>query len=256
MPEEQWLANKRHEQTHLHRAIRKYGEENFRFEIIEICDAAELNDKEKFWIKFYNSYDASSGYNMTLGGDGYSVLNSEDAPGAKITKEESKLIKEKLKERWTAEEIIKLVPKIGASTISAINYGKIWYDENENYPLSINNGHRTWSDEEALQIKQQYAKGETIKKLAEIYQVNINTISDLVHGKTYTNLPVIEREVEWKRVNEKTRKLSPEEVKFYRDEVNNNKKSMLEIFNQYNPPMGYAAFRNMIKGITYKNVGI
>ena len=47
-------------------AIRKYGIGNFSFEIIEECKEEELDDKEKYWIQYYNSY--YSGYNETIGG--------------------------------------------------------------------------------------------------------------------------------------------------------------------------------------------
>lgn len=52
----------------IHCAIRKYGLENFSFEIIENCLPEQLEKKEKFWIKYYNSYE--NGYNETLGGEG------------------------------------------------------------------------------------------------------------------------------------------------------------------------------------------
>jgi group I intron endonuclease len=62
----------RNSQTHLHRAIRKYGKNNF---IISILDEAfsnqELNEKEKFWIENKKPH-----YNMTKGGDGGDVSNS------------------------------------------------------------------------------------------------------------------------------------------------------------------------------------
>lgn len=51
----------------IYKAIRKYGIENFNFEIIEICSKEDLNKKEKYWIKYYDSYN--NGYNMTTGGD-------------------------------------------------------------------------------------------------------------------------------------------------------------------------------------------
>ena len=51
-----------------HKAIRKYGEDNFSFEIIEECSKGELNEKEQYQIKYYNS-EIPSGYNMTSGGD-------------------------------------------------------------------------------------------------------------------------------------------------------------------------------------------
>ena len=45
----------------LSRAFRKYGVENFSFEVIEECDVKNLNEKEKFWISRYDSF--FSGYN-------------------------------------------------------------------------------------------------------------------------------------------------------------------------------------------------
>ena len=56
----------------LYRAFRKYGFENFSFEIIEKCKISELNDKEIYWINFYNSYH--DGYNQCLGGEGKKIL--------------------------------------------------------------------------------------------------------------------------------------------------------------------------------------
>ena len=52
--------------THFKRAILKYGKENFTIETIEVCDSTELNDREKFYISYYNSY--INGYNSTIGG--------------------------------------------------------------------------------------------------------------------------------------------------------------------------------------------
>ncbi len=53
-------------QTKLYKAMLEDGVENFRFEVIEKCEQSELNDKEKYWIDFYQSKDW--GYNQTGGG--------------------------------------------------------------------------------------------------------------------------------------------------------------------------------------------
>lgn len=52
-------------------AIRKYTWNNMQFEVIERNDdwtKEELNNREIFWIAYYNSVEL--GYNMTTGGDG------------------------------------------------------------------------------------------------------------------------------------------------------------------------------------------
>lgn len=46
--------------------MRSQGVENFSFEILEKCPAAQLNEKEKYWISFYHGQDF--GYNNTKGG--------------------------------------------------------------------------------------------------------------------------------------------------------------------------------------------
>lgn len=51
----------------IHRAIQKYGKQCFDFSILEECDVSELNDKEQYWIEYYNSL-MPNGYNMTPGG--------------------------------------------------------------------------------------------------------------------------------------------------------------------------------------------
>ncbi|HFK1435009.1 TPA: NUMOD3 domain-containing DNA-binding protein [Bacillus cereus] len=52
-----------------HLAIRKYGWDNFKWEIIDEAEDFEgLCEKEKYWISHYDSY-GSYGYNETKGGD-------------------------------------------------------------------------------------------------------------------------------------------------------------------------------------------
>jgi DNA invertase Pin-like site-specific DNA recombinase len=46
--------------------MKKYGIEHFFVEEIE--ETEELDDREIYWIKYYNSYE--NGYNATLGGGG------------------------------------------------------------------------------------------------------------------------------------------------------------------------------------------
>lgn len=48
--------------------IRQYGFENFDFKILEITDENHWEEKEKYWIKYYNTFEGV-GYNMTEGGD-------------------------------------------------------------------------------------------------------------------------------------------------------------------------------------------
>lgn len=192
---------------------------------------------------------------MTAGGDGQKGCRGELSSSNILSQEDVNFIKQKLKERWTAKQIQECVPLASNSTISNINYGISWRDENEKYPLSINNGHRLWSDEQAMTIKNEYANGMTVTELSQKYNVNLHTIQDLINGKSYINLPVIKRKVNYKRKYEKIRIFTPEEVQKYRKIVKEQGVSILSTYNKYGKDKcNYSAFYNMIKGITYKDI--
>lgn len=65
----------------LYQAMREYGIENFLFEIIEQCEFSqqELDERQRYWIKYYNSYE--NGYNSTRGGQiegSWAIYNPDD----------------------------------------------------------------------------------------------------------------------------------------------------------------------------------
>lgn len=60
------------EKRPLYAAMKKYGVEHFHVELIEETDNPE--EREQYWIKFYNSY-GSAGYNATIGGEGTKYIN-------------------------------------------------------------------------------------------------------------------------------------------------------------------------------------
>lgn len=58
-----------------HNALRRYGETNFTWEVIDTTTSIEaLNQRESYWINFYDSYN--KGYNATLGGEN-NPMNSD-----------------------------------------------------------------------------------------------------------------------------------------------------------------------------------
>ena len=63
--------------TYFHKAILKYGRDNFIWEIVEdnIETYEELNEKEKYWIAYFNSNNNNIGYNMTPGGESIEPLD-------------------------------------------------------------------------------------------------------------------------------------------------------------------------------------
>lgn len=56
--------------TVIKKAVSKYGVEAFTKEIIEECEESVLNEREKYWIEYFNTLDSSIGYNIAIGGEG------------------------------------------------------------------------------------------------------------------------------------------------------------------------------------------
>lgn len=63
------IGEYKHQSALLNNAIRKYGGESFRVEILETCEVWELNNLEKAYIAEYDTVNREKGYNLTFGGD-------------------------------------------------------------------------------------------------------------------------------------------------------------------------------------------
>lgn len=90
-------SNTKSRKHHLQRAINKYGLDSFDICVLENCSIEDLNSREQFWIKFFNSTDPDLGYNCTNGGDSF---NSEK----RITQKTRQLLSEAHKKRWSDPE--------------------------------------------------------------------------------------------------------------------------------------------------------
>lgn len=114
--------------TLIHRAIRKYGKENFKLEILEECSKKDLNEREMYWIGKYKTFPPSlnKGYNNSPGGSLFNDFKNYD----KLKYIIGYLKLSKLKQRELAYKF-----NVDQSTISNINKGKYWNQPNENYPI-------------------------------------------------------------------------------------------------------------------------
>lgn len=64
--ESRWKEHCRHNSQMIDKAIEEFGKENFSIETIEECEEENLDEREKYWITYYDSFN--NGYNNTLGG--------------------------------------------------------------------------------------------------------------------------------------------------------------------------------------------
>jgi group I intron endonuclease len=87
--EERWKAESAgYTNDHFANAIKKYGVENFKFEVL-IETQENLNELETQFIREFRSHDQQFGYNKTFGGDG--VIQTEET-------------RRKMSENWTPRE--------------------------------------------------------------------------------------------------------------------------------------------------------
>lgn len=78
-------------QRKIYSALKKYGSERFRKVVLEECLEQHLNDRETYWIHFYNSVE--NGYNLTYGGE-----------GGHVSEETKRLLSKKLLGRTLTDE--------------------------------------------------------------------------------------------------------------------------------------------------------
>ena len=69
--------------TPLYNAIRKYTKNSFEIELIEKCDNLLLDEKEQYWIKYFNTF--AEGYNCSIGGGGTKGLKLSEETKKKMS---------------------------------------------------------------------------------------------------------------------------------------------------------------------------
>lgn len=105
------LKHNRHDNEHLQNAWNTYGEQNFIFEILEICDIDKIDNIEKKYIELFNTMNRAFGYNNESGGHKNKSLSeqsrqkiSEKHKGKKLSDETKKKIGAASKGRVLSDE--------------------------------------------------------------------------------------------------------------------------------------------------------
>lgn len=187
--------------TMLHQAIRKYGIENFSFDIVAECAINELNYKEKYYIKYFNSI-MPYGYNMQSGGqpEGFE-------PYMKFSKEDILEIYDVITSTTKTFSEIGAEYGVSSTLIGYINTGSQYAIDGITYPIRSlleieqikNNAIST-----ALQGENSYKCTITYQKALEIIDDLINNLDlkliDIAqkHNTTYDIVKDINRGKSWK----------------------------------------------------------
>lgn len=100
-----------HKNMAIKQAIRKYGKNNFRIDLVENCDISQLDEREIYWINYYDSYN--NGYNCTLGGQ------KTARKQYKLSEKEESQVLNLRRQRYTLKQIAELF-NVDKTTISNI----------------------------------------------------------------------------------------------------------------------------------------
>lgn len=201
--------------SQFHQAIRKYGLENFDFEIVAELSPDEytpelLNELEKFFIKYYNSY--KNGYNASEGGEkdlsangarigsknGRALLTEEDVNyirecyNAHITFKEiyseyqNKISKRGLQKIWWFETWKNIHPEYHTEE------NKYWHSHNAKANSSevASQNQRKYTEEQVREMRKAYEDGMTPKEIWKKYSPATawSTVYNVITYKTYKDI--------------------------------------------------------------------
>lgn len=168
----------------LSKGIRKYGKENYICEVIETVNSYEESlQKEKYWIKYYNTFEDISKYNYTPGGE----LSFFTAKFDDIIIDE---VKSLLEQQISFKEINDRTG-VSISHISEINTGKRRKDYTRHYPINEMTCGRKLNDmqiQEIISLLKSSTK--TIQEISLLYNVSEATISGINNGKRYKQMDI------------------------------------------------------------------
>lgn len=190
-------------------AIQKYGKEAFNFEILEECPLEKLNQREAYWIKYYNTVE--TGYNCSEGGDQQST--GENNGRSKLTEEDIINIRKAYANHEKQKEVYKNYENIiSFNHFQNIWQGRVWShimpevftEENKKYyiyqnSLGGNGASAQFTDEEVIALRKRYVN-ESAKEIYKDYQdrVKYQTFQAILWGRTYKNLPIYKKkEKKW-----------------------------------------------------------
>lgn len=186
-PKKRWWEHKQRAKTHydnypLHLAIDKYGEDNFKFEIIE--ESINYNERETELIKQYNSL-CPNGYNVTQGGPS-PVFYGEDHPRNTISNENVlNIIKDLQENKITDREIAKKYNTTD-KIVADINHGITHTQKDLQYPIRKKRGSQKLTEEQIQKIK--FLLKTTNLSYAEIgqqFNVSKSNIYHINTGRTF-----------------------------------------------------------------------
>lgn len=200
--------------SQFHQAVRKYGGyDAFDYEIIAELEPEEynketLNNLERFFIKYYDSYH--NGYNATPGGDGSGMEGKTGSKNGRALLNEDDVAY--IRECYNNHIPFRVVYEEFKEKISKRGFQKVWWfdtwknihpeyhtEENKywhshqakaNSKEVASQNKRKFTNKEVIQMRLDYDKGMTPKQIWMKYAPNVawSTIYNIITRQTYKNI--------------------------------------------------------------------
>ena len=193
----------------IEKAIQKYGIDAFNYEVVEECPLENLNEREKYWIRYYNTYKGF-GYNCNEGGGD---SRNENNGRTKLTNQDVAYIRDCYNKHLRRRDVYEqFKDKITFQPFASIWDGSTWRNikpevytqENKEYYMyhATDGGdspRAALTDEEVLECRKRYVD-ETAKEIYPDYQdrIKYETLQQILWGRSYKNLPIYKKKTkEW-----------------------------------------------------------
>ena len=169
--------------------MRELGVDNFYIEILELCEYNKLDEKEIYWISFYNTYHY--GYNMTPGGqgnigesNGRALLTREIVEDIRMAyashipfrevydKYKDKISKRGLQKVWSFETWTYIMPEVYTEE------NKEWHRTKAKgfQQTNLNNYQKQFDINKINRIKNLRQQGYSYRKIAEELNCSYTTV--------------------------------------------------------------------------------
>lgn len=182
--------------TVVDRAIKKYYGKIELVTVLEYCSAEELNNRERYWIKFYNSNNKDIGYNISEGGehDGKRRTWTNDEiynirQRKYIGERKCDVYKDYISHPFSSFEKVWLFthfPEIGSEFKTA---PKTRQEYSSQANAGANNAGAKLTVQDVYKIRERYDNGESVKEIAKDYSiVGIEAIRKVCKRQSWKNI--------------------------------------------------------------------
>lgn len=174
-----------YENSLIDQAIAKYGKQHFWYEILEY-QITDFNEKEKYWIKKYNSLKPN-GYNIMAGGECPPIYRGDNHPSAELSDFDVIKLKNDLKNTNISYSNLAIKYGISKRQVFRINHGVSRNRLDEKYPIRKNpNSSRKLSENDIdLIIDLLKYSYQFNGQIARQFDVGVHTIDQINSGKSY-----------------------------------------------------------------------